>query len=61
MMVSLKLPGNLEQPTPLMPGSGQHCYDDGKFALTLHFRQNVIEEILKIRPGRLDFAFECTG
>ena len=60
-MVSWKLPGNLEQPTPLMPASRQHFYDDGECALTLHFRQNVIGEIQKIRPGRLDFAFECTG
>ena len=58
MMVSWKLPGNLERPTPLMPASRQHLYDDGKCALTLHFRQSVIEEIQKLRPDRLDLAFE---
>ena len=61
MMLAWKLPGNLERPTPLMPASRQHCYDDGKCALTLHFRQVVIEEIQKIRYGGLDFAFECKG
>ena len=36
-------------------------YDDGKCELSLNFRQNVIEEIQKIRPGGLDFVFACTG
>ena len=44
-----------------MPASRQHFYDDGKCALTLHIRQNVIGEIQKKRPGGLDFPFECTG
>ena len=61
MMVSWKLPGNLERPTPLMPASKLYGYDYGKCVLTLDLSQDVMKEIQKIRPGGLDFAFECTG
>ena len=44
-----------------LPASRQHFCDDGKCALTLHFGQNVIEDIQKKRPVGLDFAFECSG